>query len=1001
MKYKKTILIALFFLRWLQIVLFRVTIYMIIYLSYLITMKKFWAIVMAIIMGFMNTSPAIASEMNPFPTALTWLLNNAVWEDFIPIEKPKPTDQKEIELLATVTSANQTVTINPYFKNEFMVSWWDQEWELYELVNTKISHSYHTAGEYHIKLVIKNSEKWSFKNTTEALFPKKWTTVSSLDIITFPDMFHFSKSENNIWNDFFGYFNYQGAITSLPEKSFDLSDIITVWNHFFSSFNQWGNLTTLPEWSFKLNSITSVGNGFFDQFNAEGALQSLPEDSFQFPNIATVENDFFSSFNREGQIKTLPNKSFDLLSLTNVGDNFFASFNAKGNLQTLPNNSFNTYAIEKVGDKFFSSFNAYGSLTTLPGFSFKTNKIKQGGSDFFSYFNAQWNLLTLPVESFNIDGMEKVGSNFFGYFNAEGNLTNLPRESFNTAKISSVADGFFMAFNKGGNLTELPEGSFNINNLTSVGNYFFASFNEKGSLGNLPKKSFNTAKLKTVWSNFFASFNEDGKMIALPQDAFDLSKIKKIEKNFLRNFNYNGNLMNVGSLKFPKLNTLNINKEGVFENAFNAPYDLDKDATSIINGNVLKTSRNVFSHNQTSACSLNAEWKTFDFVCEKVEDDFDDGIDVEDKIDTTVENTIDNTIDNTIESEQIITEKEEKSDIQESWDPENLTHSQSVVRSFDVLVNQLGSVRGFDTLEQGKILQQKLLKSITQNSKDIILKIVVKDKGQYLTINKYFDNEYTVNWWDLSPQEKMKDQLVHTYEQGIYYITLSLTKDTRWKFKEQMIGLVPSDATNIDDIEVFFLPDIAQTFGKSAHDVGSDFFSSFNLKGAITKLPENSFDLKEIQKVDDNFFKGFNYQGSLASLPENSFDTSQIIIVGSDFFAEFNKEGDLETVPENSFNLEQIIQKDKAFLEDFNEWGKLWKIPEYSGEISRIEMIDLETVQDMKEQQREEVLPQWEFDFTSTERLWETVFKERNVQWSDDDFSIQKWISEQNGTKWK
>ncbi|MDR0875837.1 MAG: InlB B-repeat-containing protein [Clostridiales Family XIII bacterium] len=73
-------------------------------------------------------------------------------------------------------------------------------------------------------------------------------------------------------NYFFYRFNSGGALTSLPEGSFDTSDITHAEDNFFCGFNADGDLTSLPEGSFNTSNITVADNGFFDRFNDWGAL---------------------------------------------------------------------------------------------------------------------------------------------------------------------------------------------------------------------------------------------------------------------------------------------------------------------------------------------------------------------------------------------------------------------------------------------------------------------------------------------------------------------------------------------------------------------------------------------------------------------------------------------------------------------------------------------------------------------------------------------------------
>ncbi|MDR0281916.1 MAG: hypothetical protein LBI53_00935 [Candidatus Peribacteria bacterium] len=62
----------------------------------------------------------------------------------------------------------------------------------------------------------------------------------------------------------------------------------------------------MPDFSLFGNSATNVGNYFFQAFNAQGAITDLPEGSFNTENITTVTNHFFAQFNANGLLTSLP-----------------------------------------------------------------------------------------------------------------------------------------------------------------------------------------------------------------------------------------------------------------------------------------------------------------------------------------------------------------------------------------------------------------------------------------------------------------------------------------------------------------------------------------------------------------------------------------------------------------------------------------------------------------------------------------------------------------------
>jgi len=145
-------------------------------------------------------------------------------------------DTKEIKISATVTSENQTVTINPYFKNTFKISRGDDTAD--QKIKKTITHTYTEKNTYIITLTT-DSDRRTFQNTSQPLFPQEGTTVENLSIITFPSLSkYFGESENIAGANYFAHFNDHGALISLGEKTFDTSSLTTAGNNFFTSFNE-------------------------------------------------------------------------------------------------------------------------------------------------------------------------------------------------------------------------------------------------------------------------------------------------------------------------------------------------------------------------------------------------------------------------------------------------------------------------------------------------------------------------------------------------------------------------------------------------------------------------------------------------------------------------------------------------------------------------------------------------------------------------------------------
>lgn len=321
------------------------------------------------------------------------------------------TNEKDIVIQATATEENQTLTMNKYFSNDYTVDRWD--WTTWDLV-AHTTHTYTESWVYNIILSLSWADRWTFTNSNydnKSLVPISWTTVTWVQIVYMPSLAEwFWNSADAPWDYFFYFFNADWALTSLPEWSFNTSNITTAWDYFFSCFNgrllEWWALISLPDDSFNLSNITTAWDHFFSYFNSKWDLTSLPIGSFDISNITSAWNFFFNAFNVAWALTSLPNGSFRLSTwLTTVWNVFFWQFNDLWKITTLPDGSFDTSNITSVWNFFFDEFNGGGwALTSLPEWSFDLSNITTAWNRFFSYFNSNWALTTLP-DSFKLSSV--------------------------------------------------------------------------------------------------------------------------------------------------------------------------------------------------------------------------------------------------------------------------------------------------------------------------------------------------------------------------------------------------------------------------------------------------------------------------------------------------------------------------------------------------------------------------------------------------------------------
>ena len=374
---------------------------------------------------------------------------------------------KDIILEATATESGQTLKINKYFFNSYTVNWWDGS--PVETVSAGKTHTYTWAWIYNI-ILSTTANRWIFQRVVNnPLVPINGTTMIWVKIVSMPSL-----------EDWFG------------ESATD------PWNYFFNWFNNGWALTSLPEWSFDTSNISEVGDNFFDHFNWQWKLESLPEWSFNTSNISgSVWSSFFSAFNIGWLLTSLPEWSFDTRKITTVGNSFFDGFNWAWKLKSLPTWSFNIDNIITVWNGFFSYFNYEWQLISLPSRSFNTSNINEVKDDFFKYFNYRWKLESLPTWSFNIDNITTVWNDFFSYFNLQWKLESLPEWSFNTSNIKTVGNSFFTSFNREWKIISLPNGSFDTSDVSTAGGTFFHSFNLSWGLMGLP----TSFKMSSVWAS--------------------------------------------------------------------------------------------------------------------------------------------------------------------------------------------------------------------------------------------------------------------------------------------------------------------------------------------------------------------------------------------------------------------------------------------------------------------------------------------------------------------
>jgi len=276
--------------------------------------------------------------------------------------------------------------------------------------------------------------------------------------------------------------------------------------------------------------------------------------------------------------------------------------------------------------------------------------------------------------------------------------------------------------------------------------------------------------------------------------------------------------------------------------------------------------------------------------------------------------------------------------------------------------------------------------------KEIIIEVTATEADQTLTINKYFNSAYTVDWGDGSPVETVSTGITHPYDTAwTYNITLSLTWNaTRWKFftngnnNSYTLQLVPKKWTTVTWVKIIYMPSLVDWFWESSTKVGGNFFLSFNANWAITSLPEWSFDTSYVKNGYNQFFGFFNKSWSLISLPTWSFNISNIETGTTNFFSHFNNGWAITSLPEWSFDISKLTYADVNFFYNFNNNWAITSLPGWSFNISNITDVPLASFfNGFNANWAITSLPEWSFNTSNiTWTVGDTFFAGFNSNWA-------------------
>jgi hypothetical protein len=242
-----------------------------------------------------------------------------------------------IELEIVTTAPGQAVYLTHYWTNDYLVDWGDGGLKLPMTgdVGVSVGHTYAQPGTYTVSLVsgLNQLQRWTWDTDNPGVAPLilNTTTADRVDLTAMPALRAFLEDESTAPGGFFAFFNFEGALQSLPPGSFDTSGITETGKEFFQGFNELGKLTALPEGSFRTDALEATGIGCFRGFNKGGALIALPEGSFDTSHVVLhleEADGFFEAFNQDGALADLPASFKWPLIPADVNEAFENAFNS-------------------------------------------------------------------------------------------------------------------------------------------------------------------------------------------------------------------------------------------------------------------------------------------------------------------------------------------------------------------------------------------------------------------------------------------------------------------------------------------------------------------------------------------------------------------------------------------------------------------------------------------------------------------------------------------------
>lgn len=768
-------------------------------------------------------------------------------------------------------------------------------------VDTQISSGTNAYGQIPVskgdKVRVEKTELNGFRTWVNNA--RAFASGPKVELLSMPTLNAFTTdAEGTTAGDyFFAYFNYNGSIISLPDGSFDTSNIEKCGNYFFYQFNSHPSnsnvetFDTLPAYSFELSGMKTIGTYFFAYFNQYGKIKILPYGSFNTSSIENNAANAFYYFNGYTSDRgAIPKNTANYTKTTNKGTGAIYAAYANGGSYireyVSKNGQFYWQTELRLADHYIEYKATASGLATI------TNKwttpliienITQGTYELLpASTNTSISSVQLALSQGDRVRLKEStdGVTFRTWINdpefrapfdgVPHRIINMPPISQFTTDVAGTTIPQY-AFNGfcGENLQSLPNDSLDTSSIKTIQANSFNHFISKAtSLLKLPDISFNFDNVITIGDRAFKNFAGDGEtakrgssLSYLPTGSFSFSSTTTIGAYSFSEFNKGGKLEHLpeGSFDFSKVSILKDNFCSHF-NEEGALVELPAD------------SFNTYQMSGTFATAFQDFNKNGALP----------------------------------------------------WD----------IYNYNPRFMAKGSLTAHYTnhADVSLTINQPFRFKVAESGEVGFFELEAEGDGTARISNKWstavFVDNLTANTLAILNPNQQSNITMTTGDIVRIYETLGKTTFRTWStYANPLVKGVKVKVTKMPAMDHF----TTTRYGKNT---SANFFYYFNNTGTISSFPEGSFNTSNLEDhTGDNYFAYFNNGGLyLESLPAGSFQFPKLTkMAGNNCFRNFNSTGSLLSLPEGSFNFPKLAGAFGQYsFAQFNYNGKITTLPDGS-----------------------------------------------------------------------